>query len=279
MIAKITRGSSARGLAAYLHGPGKGTEHRDLVTGLPGGRVITSNIPGVTDNTDGKRWSRWMDRAISGRSEIKDPIWHCSLNLAPEDTALTAQQWTEAVPRFLIAMRVPSDQPWVAVQHDDRSVHVVVSRVNDEGTVWHARNDRRAAQKARQRLETDYQLTPAPTKKAALPLPSPAIGEHEIDGKTWRVREDSKGRLRADRLGQDGKWRHVRGGIQTLQWARLRQDPDLLKAFEARETAAASNALPPTEAVRPRAPGSGPKSGPYIGPTRGRGSGRGGFSR
>ncbi len=49
MIAKITRGGSAGGLAVYLHGPGAGTEHAVEVDGqrVAGGMVVASNVPGV----------------------------------------------------------------------------------------------------------------------------------------------------------------------------------------------------------------------------------------
>lgn len=48
MIAKITRGGSAGGLAVYLHGPGAGTEHAVEVDGqrVADGMVVASNVPG-----------------------------------------------------------------------------------------------------------------------------------------------------------------------------------------------------------------------------------------
>lgn len=231
MIAKITRGSSAKGLAAYLHGPGLGTEHQVLGTELAGGQVIASNVPGVDQATDGKRWGRWLDRAAATRGEIKNPIWHCSLNLAPGDRALTVAEWQRAATGFLQEMDVPEANPWVAVQHDERGIHIAVSRVDDQGKVWHARQDRRQAQRARQWVEKTYQLEKAPVRKDSRePLPTVRPGVYEVEGKKWWVRQDPQNRgLVADRLGQDQQWRPVTGGIRTLRQAQVRQDPAAAK--------------------------------------------------
>nr|WP_270239762.1 hypothetical protein [Kocuria marina] len=53
------------------------------------------------------------------------------------------------------------------VRHADDRVHVVVCRVSDEGTVWHGRNDRRAAQSACTRLELEHGLQTAPRRREA----------------------------------------------------------------------------------------------------------------
>ena len=208
MIAKITRGGSAAGLAAYLHGPGAGTEHTTEVDGrqVPGGAVVASNVPGVqVGDLDGRRWGRWLDRAAASRPEIKGPVWHCSLNLAPGDRALTRQEWADAATGFVQRMGIPSGHPWAAVQHDDRGIHIAVSRVNDTGRVWHARHDRRTAQKARQALEREYRLTEAPIRKtgygAVLPEP-PAVGVHTVAGDTWRVRSRDGRAVTASLIGR-----------------------------------------------------------------------------
>ena len=282
MIAKITRGGSAGGLAAYLHGPGAGTEHAVEVDGqqVAGGMVVASNVPGVqVGDLDGRRWGRWLDRAAASRPEIKGPVWHCSLNLAPGDRALTRQEWADAASEFVARMGIPASHPWAAVQHDDRGIHIAVSRVDDTGRVWHARHDRRTAQKARQAVETRYQLAAAPTQKtdygAVLPAP-PAVGVHVVGSDTWRVRGHD-GRTVTDRLGRDGRWRLVTNGMRTLRIAVARdQDPDTLDlaARIARQRAAFSTVHPPNQTT----PDPTPQRSPYRPPpTRdpGRGSGRG----
>jgi len=282
VIAKITRGGSAAGLAAYLHGPGAGTEHTTEVDGrqVPGGAVVASNVPGVqVGDLDGRRWGRWLDRAAASRPEIKGPVWHCSLNLAPGDRALTRQEWADAATGFVQRMGIPSGHPWAAVQHDDRGIHIAVSRVNDTGRVWHARHDRRTAQKARQALEREYRLTEAPIRKtgygAVLPEP-PAVGVHTVAGDTWRVRSRD-GRAVTDRLGRDGRWRLVTNGMRTLRIALARtRDPDSLTLAEriARHRAAsfpAGHSLTQTapDPLRERS-----YQPPTRQPDRGRGRGR-----
>lgn len=59
------------------------------------------------------------------------------------------------------------EHPWVMVRHADDHVHVVVCRVSDEGTVWHGRNDRRAAQSACTRLKLEHDLQTAPRRREA----------------------------------------------------------------------------------------------------------------
>lgn len=59
------------------------------------------------------------------------------------------------------------EHPWLMVRHADDHVHVVVCRVNDEGKVWHGRNDRRAAQSACTRLKLEHDLQTAPRRSEA----------------------------------------------------------------------------------------------------------------
>ena len=281
MIAKITRGGSAGGLAAYLHGPGAGTEHAVEVDGrtVPGGVVVASNVPGVrAGDLDGRRWGRWLDRAAASRPEIKGPVWHCSLNLAPGDRALTRQEWADAATEFVRRMGIPTGHPWAAVQHDDRGIHIAVSRVNDGGQVWHARHDRRTAQKARQVLERDYQLAAAPTRQTPYgPVLPPVLdpGVYQVDGNTWRVR-GRDGRTVTDRLGRDGRWRLVSNGMRTLRIALARdQDPGALALAEhtARHRAASFPAgQSPTRTPDPLRERS--YQPPTRQPDRGRGRGR-----
>ena len=67
------------------------------------------------------------------------------------------------------------EHPWVMVRHADDHVHVVVCRVSDEGTVWHGRNDRRAAQSACTRLKLEHDLQTAPRRREAVRGKRPVI--------------------------------------------------------------------------------------------------------
>ncbi|ELU60774.1 hypothetical protein PCS70012_02343, partial [Streptococcus pneumoniae PCS70012] len=148
VIAKITRGSNPGNIGAYLHGPGHANEHFYERNGgrYAGGVVVGGNVF-VTGDADEKAWVKEMRAAMRTRPEITKPIWQASLRNTVEDRRLTDAEWAQAGQTFAESMGF-AEHPWVMVRHADDHVHVVVCRVSDEGTVWHGRNDRRAAQSA-----------------------------------------------------------------------------------------------------------------------------------
>ncbi len=68
--------------------------------------------------------------------------------------------------------------PWVAVRHAEDHVHVVVSRVDHAGGVWHGRFDRRLAQQACARLEVEHRLRVAPRSRAV----QVDLGQQQVAG-------------------------------------------------------------------------------------------------
>lgn len=168
MIAKITRGTRVGDIAAYLHGPGKANEHK-YVDALgytrSGGIVIGSNI-GAQGETGPTFWAVEIRAAQRRREDITRPIWQCSLRNAAHDRILSDEEWAAAGQTFIESMGL-EEHPWVMVRHGKDHVHIVVSRVNDEGDVWHGRNDRRQAQTACTKLEKMHGLEPAPRRKRA----------------------------------------------------------------------------------------------------------------
>lgn len=164
MIAKITRGNRPGDIGAYLHGPGKANEHVYKRGGkdVSGGVVIASSI-GAEGQTDPSRWAADLRAAISARPRIKRPVWQASLRNTAQDRLLSDAEWAEAGQSFAEEMGF-AEHPWVMVRHGADHVHVVVSRVSDEGEVWHGRNDRRAAQSACTRLEDRFGLEKAPRR-------------------------------------------------------------------------------------------------------------------
>lgn len=167
MIAKITRGNRPGDIGAYLHGPGKANEHVYKRGGkdVPGGVVIASSI-GAEGQTDPSRWAADLRAAISTRPGIRRPVWQASLRNTAQDRLLSDAEWAEAGQSFAEEMGF-AEHPWVMVRHGADHVHVVVSRVSDEGEVWHGRNDRRAAQSACTRLEDRFGLEKAPRRSAS----------------------------------------------------------------------------------------------------------------
>jgi hypothetical protein len=165
VIAKITRGSNPGDIGAYLHGPGKANEHSYEVGGSKrsGGVVVASNI-GMEGHTDPTKWAGELRKAMHTRPEIKNPVWHASLRNTAQDRTLSDATWADIGQSFAEDMGFDG-HPWVMVRHGHDHVHIVVSRVSDTGEVWHARNDRRAAQRACTRLENEHGLVAAPRRR------------------------------------------------------------------------------------------------------------------
>jgi len=166
VIANITRGSSAKGLANYLHGQGRANEH--VYDGKVGGAQIGGTLGNPGDRT-GRDWSQEMTQVIDQRPKVSDPVWHMSLRAAPGDRVLSDTAWRDIAQSMGEQMGWDA-RPWVVVRHAPDHVHIVVSRVNWDGSLWQARHDYRAAQQARVQVEREFKLTSAPTRSlAALP--------------------------------------------------------------------------------------------------------------
>jgi hypothetical protein len=189
VIAKITRGSDPGRIGVYLHGPGRAEEH--LYEGRVGGMVIAGTVP-VVEGRSPVEWVAEMRAAIDRRPDITKPVWQVSLRAAPGDRVLTDREWADAAQGFASGMGF-ADHPWVAVRHAADHVHLVVSRVDHTGVVWHGRFDRRQAQQACARLEVEHSLTPAPRTRAV--AVSPGAGE--------------VARGRADGQLTQGEWQHA----------------------------------------------------------------------
>ncbi|WP_432537880.1 relaxase/mobilization nuclease domain-containing protein [Kineococcus arenarius] len=160
MIAAISRGSDVAGLGRYLHGPGRANEH--VYAGRSGGAVIGGNL-----GADGERgpasWTSSMRAAMQARPDVAKAVWHMSLRTAPGDPVLSDAAWRDVAQGMGESMGW-ADRPWVVIRHAEDHVHVVVSRVGFDGSLWHARHDFRAAQRARVAIEAELGLTAAPTR-------------------------------------------------------------------------------------------------------------------
>ena len=211
MIAKITRGKNPGDIGAYLHGPGKANEHVYEVGGVKhsGGIVIASNI-GMEGHLDPSKWAGELRKAMNTRQEIKNPVWHTSLRNTAQDRTLSDATWADMGQSFAEDMGF-ADHPWVMVRHGHDHVHIVVSRISDTGEVWHARNDRRAAQSACTKLEQEHDLQQAPRRRAQPKLAVTAERE-EFKGKarTLGSHRDVKERERQEVEEQRARIREMR---------------------------------------------------------------------
>ncbi|MFD0485713.1 relaxase/mobilization nuclease domain-containing protein, partial [Kineococcus sp. GCM10028916] len=160
MIAAISRGSDVAGLGRYLHGPGRVNEH--VYEGRSGGAVIGGNL-GADGDRNPASWTSSMRVAMEARPDVGKAVWHMSLRTAPGDPVLSDAAWRDVAQGMGESMGW-ADRPWVVVRHAEDHVHIVVSRVGFDGSLWAARHDFRAAQRARVAIEAELGLTAAPTR-------------------------------------------------------------------------------------------------------------------
>jgi len=189
MIAKITRGGSARGLAEYLHGPGRADEHtwrNEKGVTFAGGKVIAGTVP-LADPAKGKGWAKDFQVAHSLRPGVTKNVWHCSLRAAPTDRRLSDAEWTQIGHRMAAGMGY-AEHPWVLVRHADDHVHIAVSRVSHEGAVWKGSHDRYAVRPVMREVEARHGLVQVPDVQQA-PGPQTRLtqGEHRRAQRTSEV--------------------------------------------------------------------------------------------
>lgn len=169
----------------------------------------TPNI-GAEGQTDPRWWAGELRKALNTRPEIKNPVWHASLRNTNADRTLTNEEWADAGQSFAEDMGY-TEHPWVMVRHGDDHVHIVVSRVDDVGEVWHARNDRRAAQTSCSKLEKAYGLEVAPRRREQVKQPVLLERENARFKTQWvasqRAQKEREAQAAAEKAAQRAKRR------------------------------------------------------------------------
>ena len=149
MIGRVYRGVKVAGLVRYLYGPGRHNEHVDqrLVACWSGTapQVLAVVEPEWTGGQVGvgERDYRGLVAeleapvAYAGRMD-PNPVWHCPLRTAPGDRVLTDAEWAvvaaDLMDRTGIAPRGDDGAcRWIAVRHDEVSIHVVAVLARQDG--------------------------------------------------------------------------------------------------------------------------------------------------
>jgi hypothetical protein len=171
VIGRVYRGSKVAGLVRYLYGPGRHNEHVNprLVACWSGTdpRLLASVEPALfaTGQRDygGLIADLEAPSAYAQRTE-RQPVWHCPLRTAPGDRVLTDAEWadiaTDLMHRTGIAPRGDEGAcRWIAVRHDDESVHVVAVLARQDGARAHVFRDYRQVRAACLAAEQRYGLT------------------------------------------------------------------------------------------------------------------------
>ncbi|MHA7146490.1 relaxase/mobilization nuclease domain-containing protein [Arthrobacter sp. TmT3-37] len=169
MIPNITKGSRTVGLMKYLVGPGKSNEHTDphLVTGSPvimswfdDAQLNDQSAVLVADEID-------LNKRIND-VEMDSHVWHCSLSLRADERPVSDREWADMAEKFMDDMGFTGNDgkapcQWVAVHHGTSTagndhIHIVASRVREDGTKWSDWSDFPKAQTAARNLEKQFGL-------------------------------------------------------------------------------------------------------------------------
>lgn len=209
MVPKISRGQGFRGALNYILDEGR------KATGEKKPELVAGNL----DGRDARTLAAELATIRALRPDVARPVWHCSLSL-PAGERLTPAQWQAVVGDYLQEMGFSDKTPFVAVRHQDTAhdhVHIVASRIDLDGRVWHGKWEARRAIEACQALERRHGLTI-----------TPGLGEARAERKAPTSAETR----RAERTGTNAP----RARLQTLIDAALHDRPDL-ETFAARLTA------------------------------------------
>ena len=148
MKAKVGRGDGFRGVLDYALNSEKRPE------------IIGGTIAGL----NARQLASEFGYVRKLRPDAKRPVWHCSLSLPPGDH-LDGGKWDAVASDFLKEMGFSDKTPWVAVRHRDTDkdhIHIVASRINLDGELWHGKWEARKAIEATQKLEKSHGLRITP---------------------------------------------------------------------------------------------------------------------
>ncbi|MFB7474270.1 relaxase/mobilization nuclease domain-containing protein [Kitasatospora sp. NPDC056184] len=166
MIPDVSRGNGIRPLLAYLYGPGRREEHVDphLVAawdlhGAPDpGRQPGASVSRLADRLD----QHARLRAAELGAVPPNRVWHCSVRAAPEDPALSDEQWAQVARRIVRATGLAPDQGpgcrWVAVRHAVHHIHLAAVTVLPTGARPAMHRDAMRAQAECRAIEAEWGL-------------------------------------------------------------------------------------------------------------------------
>lgn len=185
MIGRVYRGGNVGGLLRYLYGPGRHNEHESphLVAAwdLESAAELATLEPELLsgDGAHAVRDYRPMTAsmelvtALRPASVTDRMVWHCPLRVAPADRALTDVEWAQVARDVMhrtgiAAQGDPGGCRWIAVRHDEESIHIVAVLARQDGSAARVPNDYRRVREACLAAEKRYGLTvTAPADRTA----------------------------------------------------------------------------------------------------------------
>ncbi|WUH92251.1 mobilization protein [Streptomyces sp. NBC_00433] len=166
MIPSIHKpGSNTAGAIGYLYSTGRGHEaHTDphLVASGDGLAPDPARDPQATF----KQLTAYLDLPVQAIDPAERPaqhVWHCSVRSAPEDPLLIDQQWADIARRIVAATGIAPEGDdaacrWIAVRHADDHIHILATKVRQDGTKPRDSFSYKRAQVEARRIEIDYGL-------------------------------------------------------------------------------------------------------------------------
>ncbi|MCW2607569.1 MAG: hypothetical protein JWO60_2262 [Frankiales bacterium] len=173
MIGRVYRGGKVGGLLRYLYGPGRANEHENphLVAAwdLESAAELATLEPlvlsgeGASAVRDFGPMTASMELATSLRripaTVAARQVWHCPLRVAPGDRTLTDEEWAQVardvMHRTGIAERGDDGGcRWIAVRHDEHSVHLVAVLARQDGRPVRLSHDHLRVRQACREAET-----------------------------------------------------------------------------------------------------------------------------
>ena len=185
MIGRVYRGGNVGGLLRYLYGPGRHNEHEsphlvaawDLETAAELATLEPEVLSG--DGAHAVRDFRPMTGSMELATVLRPAsvtarmVWHCPLRVAPDDRSLTDAEWAQVARDVMHRTGIaPHGDPggcrWIAVRHDDESIHIVAVLARQDGSAARVPNDYRRVREACLAAEQRYGLTvTAPADRTA----------------------------------------------------------------------------------------------------------------
>ncbi|MEV6424973.1 mobilization protein [Streptomyces sp. NPDC051662] len=160
---KLDEGSDTYGLLHYLYGPGRRDEHTDP-------HMVMAWDPYVDDP------ARSSDMTISDLALLLDApvfamrgkkpklhVYHVAVRNAPEDRILSDEEWAEVAREMVHAAGLAEhgdDEAcrWVAIRHADDHIHLVATKVREDGRQPNLRQDIVKMQAAARAFEVQFGL-------------------------------------------------------------------------------------------------------------------------
>jgi hypothetical protein len=154
MKAKVGRGGGFRGVLDYA-------------LNKDDARIVGGNMSGL----DARELAHEFGAARALRPDVDRPVWHTSLSAAPGEK-LSDEQWQSLAQEFMKGMGFSESTPFLVVRHaagEDQNtplgqgpttehVHIIASRIDLAGDLWHGKWEARTAIELTQQLEKKFGL-------------------------------------------------------------------------------------------------------------------------